>query len=188
MMTGAMTMAAVLAGCGGPQASSARQAADGAAAVAGSDSPTRVADPPPAAPRQGPTRGDMPVGGGMGAMHARMMGSSGEAPDVEAASASAAACPDITQPMADRGREVFSGAGNCFTCHGADGTGGPLAPDLTDGQWLNVDGSYGAIAGVVRTGVSQPQQYPAPMPPTGGGNLAEEQICAVAAYVYSLAH
>lgn len=125
----------------------------------------------------------------MGQMHARMMGGGeGEAPEVTAAQATADDCPDVTQELTDRGRGVYAGAGNCFTCHGGDATGSQLAPDLTDGEWLNTDGSYGSIATVVRTGVSQPQQSPAPMPPMGGAALSQEQLCAVAAYVYSLSH
>jgi mono/diheme cytochrome c family protein len=63
-----------------------------------------------------------------------------------------------------------------------------LAPDLTDAQWLNVDGSYGSIAGLVRSGVPKPKEHSAPMPALGGAPLSGAQVCAVAAYVYSLGH
>ena len=59
---------------------------------------------------------------------------------------------------------------------------------MTDDRWLNVDGSYGGIRDVVRAGLGQPRQYPAPMPPMGGGSLSDDPICAVAASVYSLGH
>ena len=136
-----------------------------------------------------PARG-MPMGGDMAEMRARMMGggSPEDAPAPEAATASAPECPDISQEQVDRGREVWSGPGNCYTCHGGDATGSQLAPHLADGEWLNVEGSYASITEVVRTGVSQPRQYPAPMPPMGGGSLSRDQVCAVAAYVYSLSH
>lgn len=124
----------------------------------------------------------------MGEMHDRMMGggSPGEAPEATPAPASAPDCPDVTRERVDRGREVFGGAGSCFTCHGGDATGSQLAPDLTDGEWLNVDGSYASIAEVVRTGVSDPRRFPAPMPPLGGASLSQEQVCDVAGYLYSL--
>ena len=133
-------------------------------------------------------RGGMGPAGMHGAgMHGgRADGMNGEAPEVPAAPAAARDCPEVDQEMVDEGREIFVGSGACFSCHGGDATGTQLAPDLTDEAWLHVDGSYGAIAELVRTGVPEPQQYPAPMPPMGGAALSAEQTCAVAAYVYSL--
>jgi mono/diheme cytochrome c family protein len=101
---------------------------------------------------------------------------------------SAADCPPVTQQLADKGRVVFSSQGNCFACHAANAHGTPLAPNLTDAQWIDIDGSYASIAGLVRTGVPKPKQHPAPMPPLGGATLSGSQVCAVAAYVYSLSH
>lgn len=63
-----------------------------------------------------------------------------------------------------------------------------MAPDLSDGTWLNVDGSFAAVVGIVRSGVPQPKRYPASMPAKGGGQFTSEQVCAVAAYVYGLGH
>jgi mono/diheme cytochrome c family protein len=86
------------------------------------------------------------------------------------------------------GQSVFEGKGNCATCHGKDGKGTPLGPDLTDGEWLNVPaGTQEAIAALVRAGVAQPKQHPAPMPPMGGARLRPAEIDAVAQYVASLA-
>jgi hypothetical protein len=36
--------------------------------------------------------------------------------------------------------------------------------------------------------VPYPKQHAAPMPPMGGASLTPQQVCAVAAYVYSLGH
>jgi mono/diheme cytochrome c family protein len=95
----------------------------------------------------------------------------------------------ITQEMVAQGQQLFTGQGNCFTCHGMDGRGTTLAPDLTDGQWINATtGEFEEVVEVVRTGVAQPRQYPAPMPPMGGASLSDEQVRAVSAYVYSLSH
>ena len=69
-----------------------------------------------------------------------------------------------------------------------DGVGGPLAPPLNDTTWLNVDGSYDAIVGLIKSGVPQPKQFPAAMPAMGGAQLTEDQIKALAAYVYSIGH
>jgi mono/diheme cytochrome c family protein len=126
------------------------------------------------------------MGGRMGTM---MGGSGGQAPAAAAqAAADTGTCPQITQAVVDAGRQIFTGRGNCATCHGANGKGGPLAPNLTDTTWLDTNGSYAGIAGLVKSGVPQPKQHPAPMPPTGGANLSAIQVCAVAGYVYSLSH
>jgi mono/diheme cytochrome c family protein len=84
------------------------------------------------------------------------------------------------------GRAVFTGKGMCHACHGPVGKGTPLAPDLTDGEWLNGDGSLEQIVEVVKVGVPRPKQHPAPMPPMGGAQLSDEEVQAVARYVLSL--
>ncbi|HEX6135943.1 MAG TPA: cytochrome c [Longimicrobiales bacterium] len=91
----------------------------------------------------------------------------------------------VTQAMVAEGEQIFNQQ-ICFTCHGANGVGTTLGPPMTDQEWLNIDGSYEAIIEVVRTGVVQPVQYPSPMPAMGGIQLSEDQIRAVAAYVYAL--
>ena len=91
----------------------------------------------------------------------------------------------VTVAMVEEGRELFSGGGICQTCH-LDGTGGPLAPDLTDDAWLNVDGEYMSIVELVKTGVSQPLEHPGTMLPRAGMPLTDAQVEAVAAYVYML--
>lgn len=80
------------------------------------------------------------------------------------------------------------GATSCQACHGPDGKGGTVAPDLTDSTWLHSDGTYGAIYKQIETGVMQPKQYMGVMPPFGGAPLTPEKHRAVAAYVYSLGH
>ena len=47
-----------------------------------------------------------------------------------------------TQADVDAGSTIFGATGNCFTCHGQNGTGGALAPALNDSKWLNIDGSF----------------------------------------------
>ncbi len=145
----------------------------------------------------GTTGGTMGRAGMTGGMMGRagmtggMMGARADtaaAPRAQAAAATAPDCPPIAQPLVDQGRAIFTGGGNCFACHGSNAKGTALAPDLTDQTWLNIDGSYAAIADLVRTGVAKPKQHPAPMPPLGGAQLDQAQVCAVAAYVYSLGH
>jgi mono/diheme cytochrome c family protein len=93
----------------------------------------------------------------------------------------------ITLEMVQQGKTVFETT-VCFTCHGMDATGTALAPSLRDQDWLNSDGSFEGIMGVVRNGVAQPVQYPAAMPPMGGARLTEDQIRDVSAYIYAISH
>ncbi len=88
------------------------------------------------------------------------------------------------------GKAIFTGKGNCYVCHGPDAKGTPLAPDLTDTTWLNIDGSLAAIEKTIRTGVARPKQkeHSTPMPAMGGAQLTDAEIQTVARYVYSLSH
>jgi mono/diheme cytochrome c family protein len=86
------------------------------------------------------------------------------------------------------GKAIFTGKGNCFACHGPDAKGTPLAPDLTDAKWLNIDGSLAAIVKLVKEGVAAPKEHPAPMPAMGGATLTDKELQSVASYVFSLSH
>jgi len=89
------------------------------------------------------------------------------------------------------GNRIFHGevgGAACTGCHGIDGAGTPLGPNLTDNQWLWSDGSVAGIASTITQGVMVPKQYRAPMPPLGGAQLSPEQVKALAAYVWGLSH
>lgn len=96
----------------------------------------------------------------------------------------------VTAAQFQQGQQIFEGQGICFTCHASDGSGSALAPALNDGTWIWVDAAAGdelaQISDIVRQGVPQPQEYPAPMPPMGGAQLSDEQVEAVSAYVYAI--
>jgi glucose/arabinose dehydrogenase/mono/diheme cytochrome c family protein len=98
-----------------------------------------------------------------------------------------------TPQMVALGERVYRGQvgdAACTGCHGADGKGSPLGPDLTgkDKKWLWSDGSYAGIKKTIAEGVAQPKQYRSPMPAMGGAELTPEQLSAVAAYVWALSH
>lgn len=95
----------------------------------------------------------------------------------------------VTAEMATAGQPLFN-QGVCFTCHGQNGTGTPLAPALNDQEWINTDGSYEGILQVIHEGVAQPKQFTnaGMMPPMGGAQLTEEQMQQIAAYVFALSH
>ncbi|MDB6015412.1 MAG: Glucose dehydrogenase [Gammaproteobacteria bacterium] len=99
--------------------------------------------------------------------------------------------PGATREMVALGDRIYHGqvgGATCTGCHGTNGAGTPLGPDLTDTKWLWSDGSFPAIAKTITTGVSEPKQYRAPMPPMGGAQLTPDQVSAVAAYVWGLSH
>ncbi len=93
-----------------------------------------------------------------------------------------------TMEEVQQGEQIFHGVGNCYTCHGMDAKGTQLAPNQTDSVWINIDGSYQAIINTVKTGVPQPKEHPAPMPPMGGASLTDQQVHDVAAYIYAISH
>ena len=113
----------------------------------------------------------------------------GTNPDV-----SAAALPvpsGATQAMVTLGDRIYHGQvaeGTCTACHGANGTGTPLGPDLTKNKWLWSDGSWAGITKSVADGVLKPKLYRSPMPAMGGSQLTPDQASAVGAYVWALSH
>jgi mono/diheme cytochrome c family protein len=95
----------------------------------------------------------------------------------------------VTAAMVDEGRTLFHGAGLCFTCHGQNGVGQQaLGPNLGDAEWLHSDGSYDAIVNQINTGVPANVSKSGTVMPAKGGaaTLTDEQVRAIAAYVYSL--
>jgi mono/diheme cytochrome c family protein len=94
----------------------------------------------------------------------------------------------VTAEMVAEGNTLFHGAGICFTCHGQNGTGVTgLGPALNDGEWLHSDGSYEAIVNQIMNGVTATaSKSGVAMPAKGGSAITDDQVKAVAAYVYSL--
>ena len=88
--------------------------------------------------------------------------------------------------VVDAGKAIYDGKGNCFVCHGPAGKGTPMGPDLTDGEWLTIDGSRESIVNVVRVGVPKAKAFPGMMPPMGGAKLSDAEIGSVADYVMLL--
>jgi len=135
------------------------------------------------------------TGGAAGATTGAAAGSTSAAGATGAAAGAAGGAQggagSITAAEIALGDSIFHGqtaGGTCFTCHGQDAKGTTLAPDLSDKTWIDGDGSYNYIVERVTTGVPQPKEHPAPMPPMGGASLSQAQVRAVSAYVYSLSH
>lgn len=116
----------------------------------------------------------------------------GTHPDAGAAATRDVPVPEgATREMVLLGERIYKGqvgGATCTGCHGENGQGTPLGPDLTGKKWLWSDGSFAGIAKTITEGVSQPKQYRSPMPAMGGAQLTPDQASAVAAYVWSLSH
>ena len=75
-----------------------------------------------------------------------------------------------------------------------DATGGRGGPNLTNGNFMHVDGSYNDFVKIITSGIPaseiQDTTHHNPMPARGGRPtpLSDDQIKDVAAYVYSLSH
>ena len=93
----------------------------------------------------------------------------------------------VTEQMITEGETIFKAAGICFTCHGQDAKGVPgLGADLADKEWTHSDGTYEDIVATIMKGATNAAG--ASMPPKGGPPLTDDQVNAVAAYVWSLSN
>jgi cbb3-type cytochrome c oxidase subunit III len=94
----------------------------------------------------------------------------------------------VTAAAIAQGDSIFHTKGNCYACHGANAQGA-VGPNLTDAEWIHSDGSYDGIVKQINEGVAQAQSKSGiPMPAKGGATITDDEVKAVAAYVYSLSH
>ena len=94
----------------------------------------------------------------------------------------------VTPSIVSTGETLFKSIGLCFACHGPDARGVPGAGvNLTDDEWLHVDATFeglvqrildGVVPGLTKGGLI--------MLPKGGSQVTDEQIRAIASYVWSL--
>lgn len=95
---------------------------------------------------------------------------------------------EVTPAAIAKGDTIYHKTGLCYACHGTNAEGA-VGPNLTDGEWLHGDGSYAMIVATVTAGVpADKAKKGIPMPPKGGSSITDEEVKAVAAYVYSLSH
>lgn len=104
-----------------------------------------------------------------------------------AATRTAALPPGVTPELIAAGDKAYH-ATTCAACHGADGGGAAVGPSLTSGKYLWGDGSLASITQVTKDGIPAPKEFRSPMPPMGGAQLSDDDLKAVAAYVWSLSH
>ena len=87
------------------------------------------------------------------------------------------------------GNTTFN-TGFCHKCHQQGGVGGERAPNLTDDEWVQCDGTVEGIKSVIISGVpvekhSKPG-YPFGMNSAAKMNLDDATVDALAAYIHSL--
>jgi mono/diheme cytochrome c family protein len=99
----------------------------------------------------------------------------------------------VTPASIALGDSIFHARG-CRNCHGPDAKGRANGPDLTSGHFLQVNGSYDDFVRVITNGVAvaavKDTTHKRAMPARGGppAPLTDDQIKAVAAFVWSLNH
>jgi mono/diheme cytochrome c family protein len=125
------------------------------------------------------------LGGILGGCDGPGMASEDESVDSAAVAVSTVANlpPGVSAEAAEEGRELFL---PCAVCHGLDGRGNQLGPSLRDSEWRRISGSLEEIEAVIRSGIPAPSTYPIPMVPMGGGDFDDEELRAVASYVYAI--
>ena len=94
----------------------------------------------------------------------------------------------VTPELVAQGDKIFHGPGNCYACHGTNAQGS-VGPNLTDAEWIHSKGTYDDIVAQVTKGVPKEESKSGiVMPPRGGSTISDDEVKAVAAYVYSLSH
>ena len=97
----------------------------------------------------------------------------------------------VTPRMIALGKRVYDGelgGAGCTGCHGDEGKGSVVGPDLTSKEHVWSNGSFEGIMKVINEGVQKPKKFRTPMPAKGGAALTPAQVKAVTAYVWSLSH
>lgn len=115
-------------------------------------------------------------------------------PMTTASAAPAAAASAVTPAMITLGDSIYHVT--CQRCHGADAHGARNGPSLAGPTFLHIKGSgtYSDFLNVIMSGVPgdsiKDKTHQIAMRPRGGGQtpLTDDQVKAVAAYVYSLSH
>jgi cbb3-type cytochrome c oxidase subunit III len=109
-------------------------------------------------------------------------------PDVASTPAKTPAAAGYSADLVTKGDSIFHGSGNCYACHGSKAEG-LVGPNLTDAEWIHGKGSYDEIVAQIKHGVPKAESKSGiEMPPMGGAALSDDDVKAVAAYVYSLSH
>ncbi len=95
----------------------------------------------------------------------------------------------VTDSAIAWGNALFHGSAGCAGCHGEGGRGGDRGPNITGALWLHGPGTYESLIEWVKHGVPASRTYTGEaMPARGGMPMNDEDVKAVAAYVWAISH
>lgn len=95
----------------------------------------------------------------------------------------------VTDSSIAWGEQLFHGSANCALCHGVAARGTEDGPALTGALWLHGPGTYEWLVEQIKLGISAHQTWTGlPMPMRGWSNMPDEDVRAVAAYVWAITH
>ena len=97
--------------------------------------------------------------------------------------------PEVTDSAVVWGRALFHGSASCSACHGVEGRGTDAGPPLTGALWLHGPGTYEWLAEQIRRGIPAHRTLSGlAMPMRGWSMMNDDDVRAVAAYVWSITH
>jgi mono/diheme cytochrome c family protein len=95
----------------------------------------------------------------------------------------------VTDSAIAWGELLFRGAANCSKCHGPKGRGTAYAPDLADAIWWHGPGTYEWLVKEVTHGIPENLAVTGGlMPAKGWVPMNQQDVQAVAAYVWAISH
>jgi mono/diheme cytochrome c family protein len=95
----------------------------------------------------------------------------------------------VTDSSIAWGKQLFHGSANCAGCHGRDAGGTDEGPALTGALWLHGPGTYSWLVEQINRGLPAHETWTGkPMPMRGWSNMPDEDVRAVAAYVWAITH
>ena len=96
---------------------------------------------------------------------------------------------EATDSAIDRGRALFHGSAGCAACHGEKALYTDVAPPLSGALRLNGPGTYTWLIEHITRGVPAHRTMSGlAMPMRGWSNMSDDEIRAVAAYVWAVTH
>jgi mono/diheme cytochrome c family protein len=96
---------------------------------------------------------------------------------------------EVTDSAIAWGKALFHGSANCSACHGEGGRGTAYGPNITGALWLHGPGTYQSLIEQVKHGVPASRSATGEaMPMRGWTTMNDDDVKAVAAYVWSISH
>ncbi|MEP6573858.1 MAG: cytochrome c [Gemmatimonadota bacterium] len=95
----------------------------------------------------------------------------------------------VTDSSIAWGSRLFHGSAKCSRCHGEEARGTDDGPALTGAIWLHGPGTYEWLVEQITRGIPAHQTWTGrPMPARGWSQMPDDDVRAVAGYVWSITH